>query len=117
MKCRLSDGFAAPGLVATASQQAGDRNILIESFPVDALTAPDQFPLVALFRSAVQGNHASGIASSRPSSSMTRNVSAVNVTSMAIGSDSRFKVRMPCLQKLGLVPFDQLADLLDFVGT
>ena len=84
---------------------------------------PSPHPISSQFRSCSAvpcnnlGNHASGTESSRPSSSTTRNESGERIRSTAKGSASRFKVRMPCLQKLCLMQFNQLCDLLDFAGT
>lgn len=52
---RPSRGGAADlGLVASPRQQAGDGDIFVQRFPVDAFAAADQFSLLPLFGRAEQ---------------------------------------------------------------
>ena len=82
-------------------QQAGHGDILINSLPVNADSATDQFPGLFLFRRCLQEtrDQARGTETVRPSSSTTVRSSLLHDTSRASAPLGCTEVRIPFLQE------------------
>ena len=82
--------------VAPAGEQAGDGNVFVERFPMQAVLADLHCAAIGRLASNSRGNQASGTPSVRPSSNSTHIWSASKRTSVALG-----EIVMPCAFDLG----------------